>query len=304
MDDAPTEPERHRYVVASAEAGVRLDRWLADAAGVARAAARRAIDQRRVRVDGSVAAAGLAVRAGQAVEVRGAIDDRAEPPAAWAGSGLTVLGEGLGWVAIDKPAGLAVHPLDATQRRTALNAVVARRPTIVGVGEGGLRSGVVHRLDVATSGAMLFATDEGRWREFREAFSRHTARKRYVALVHGEGGLPCGDIALRLAVKRHRPARVGVVESGEAGSACSLAARVVERREGFARVEVDLHTGFLHQVRVMLAHLGRPVVGDAVYGPDPACGERLMLHAERLAIGAIDIVSPVPFGWDDVIEAG
>ncbi|MEM9253772.1 MAG: RNA pseudouridine synthase, partial [Planctomycetota bacterium] len=221
-------------------------------------------------------------------------------PAAWHDSGLKVLNEGDDWVAIDKPAGVAVHPLDATQGRTVLNAVATMRPEVVGVGEGGLRSGVVHRLDVATSGVLLFATSAARWARLRKAFTEHTAQKRYVALVHGRGALPTEPIALRLAVRQHKPARVAVVSTGQPGSDCSMAAAVTDERDAYARVTVDLHTGFLHQVRVGLAHLGRPVVGDDVYGPTPTHADRLMLHAERLTIDGIEVASPAPFGLDDV----
>lgn len=298
-DEAPAEHIEHRYTVASPDAGRRLDRWLADAAGVTRAAVRRAIDQGRVRVDGRAATAGVAVTAGQAVVIEGPLDDRATAPAPWPDAEVAVLNEEPGWVAIDKPAGMAVHPLDPTQTRTALNAVAAMRPGVVGVGEGGLRSGVVHRLDVATSGVLVFATEASRWQRLREAFVTHAAQKRYAAIVHGGGDLPDGPIRRRLAVRRHRPARVAVVGPDQRGYDCSMSARVVDQRAGFARIEIDLHTGFLHQIRVCLADLGRPVVGDAVYGPDPSPDTRLMLHAERLAIEGIDAMSPTPFTLDD-----
>ncbi|MEM6333400.1 MAG: RluA family pseudouridine synthase [Planctomycetota bacterium] len=274
--------------------GARLDRAVAELAGVSTAAARRAIEQGRVRVDGRAAAKGAAVRAGQRVEVAGAVDDRAEPPRAWAGHGLTTLAEGPGWVAIDKPAGVAVHPLGVGQDRTLLNAVAADRPGVVGVGEGGLRSGVVHRLDVPTSGVVVFATEQATWERLRAAFAEHRVEKRYAAVVHGEVVQDAAEVRLRLAVRAHRPARVGVVGPGEAGYDCSLAYRVVERRGGRTLLDVDLHTGFLHQVRVTMAHLGHPVVGDADYGVADGA-ERLMLHAERVAAGDVAALSAAPF---------
>jgi 23S rRNA pseudouridine1911/1915/1917 synthase len=218
-------------------------------------------------------------------------------PSPWPDAAIPLLAEGADWLVLHKPAGVATHPLDATQRRTALNAAIARRPELAGVGEGGLRSGVVHRLDVATSGTLLFASTQARWTRLRAAFAQHRVAKRYVALVHGRPSpWPC-PLTLRLAVRQHRPARVAVVADDRPGRDCSLSITRIETRDGRSRLEIDLHTGFLHQVRVTLAHLGCPVVGDRVYGrPDAA--DRLMLHADRLAFDDVLAECPAPFGLD------
>ncbi|MEO0586307.1 MAG: RNA pseudouridine synthase [Planctomycetota bacterium] len=288
------ESETKTWIVDATADGRRLDGALAARGGVRGAGARGATVLGRVRRDGRAAGKGAAVRAGQRVAGVGAVDDRAEPPTAWAGHGLTVLAEGAGWVAMDKPAGVAVHPLDGGQERTLLNAVAADRPGVVGVGEGGLRSGVVHRLDVGTSGVVVFATEQATWERLRAAFAEHRVSKRYAAVVHGEVAQEAAEVRLRLAVRAHRPARVGVVAAGEPGYDCSMAYRVAERREDRTLLDVDLHTGFLHQIRVSLAHLGHPVVGDADYGVADGAA-RLMLHAERVAVGEVLAESPRPF---------
>jgi len=208
------------------------------------------------------------------------------------GAPLVVLAEGEGWLAVDKPAGVAVHPLAPGERGTLLNALVARHPEVTGIGEGGLRSGVVHRLDVDTSGVLLFATDELRWLDLREAFRRHRVAKTYRALVHGRLAGE-GELVLHLSVLRHRPARVGVVEPGAGKSRrTELRWRALEEFRDTTLVEVSPRTGFLHQIRASLAHLGHPLLGDAAYGAPEGFAARHLLHAARVAVDDVAAESP------------
>jgi 23S rRNA pseudouridine1911/1915/1917 synthase len=208
------------------------------------------------------------------------------------GAPLVVLAEGEGWLAVDKPAGVAVHPLAPGERGTLLNALVARHPEVRGIGEGGLRSGVVHRLDVDTSGVLLFATDELRWLDLREAFRRHRVAKTYRALVHGRLAGE-GELVLHLSVLRHRPARVGVVEPGAGKSRrTELRWRTLEEFRDTTLVEVSPRTGFLHQIRASLAHLGHPLLGDAAYGAPEGFAARHLLHAARVAVDDVAAESP------------
>ncbi|MEM1026569.1 MAG: RNA pseudouridine synthase [Planctomycetota bacterium] len=205
---------------------------------------------------------------------------------------LRVLAEGPDWVAMDKPAGVPVHPLRPDEPGTLLGDVAAKYPQVVGVGEEGeLRSGVVHRLDVDTSGVVLFALSDERWRALREAFSTHRVRKTYAALVDGVVEQD-GEIEMHLAVTRHAPARVEVVDAelSVAGARkCSLAWRVLAVSDRSSRVEVNLHTGFLHQVRVMFAAMGNPLLGDACYAPErvAARAPRQMLHAASIEVDEV-----------------
>jgi 23S rRNA pseudouridine1911/1915/1917 synthase len=176
---------------------------------------------------------------------------------------------------------------------TLLNAVAARFPRIQAVGEAGLRSGVVHRLDAETSGAVLFALDHERWVTLRRAFQDHSAEKIYRAVVAGRMDGSREEV-MRLYVAQHKPARVRVVEEGKTPPAgtrrCDLRWKALAHAGGATLLEVRLGTGFLHQIRVMLAHLGHPVLGDPIYGaggaPAPAA-PRLLLHAHSLRLGEI-----------------
>jgi 23S rRNA pseudouridine1911/1915/1917 synthase len=283
------------WLVNEVEAGARLDVFLAGALGATRGQVRRLLAAGGVRVDGGAAglsAKGRLLGRGERVAVEEPTLAAAAAPEPEPEAALVVLAEGEGWLAVDKPAGVAVHPLAPGERGTLLNALVARHPEVTGIGEGGLRSGVVHRLDVDTSGVLLFATDELRWLDLREAFRRHRVAKTYRALVHGrlEGA---GALVLHLSVLRHRPARVGVVEPGAGRSRrTELSWRSLEVFAGTTLVEVSPRTGFLHQIRASLAHLGHPVVGDVAYGAPEGFAERHLLHAARVATGDVEAESP------------
>lgn len=315
MDSDPITVE-----VDGASAGQRLDRLLAERLGVSRARVRHLLEFGRISKGGGggrVLELGDKARptaVGERFGVVGPLRADDERPMPRPELDWRCVAEGPGWVGVDKPAGCGVHPLHPAQQDTVLNAVVARHPEIVGVGEGGLRSGVVHRLDVDTTGALLFATSEAGWRRLRGAFSAHQVEKRYLALVRGRFEGP-GRIELALAVKRHRPARVEVVELS-AGRLCRQRVRVLRRFAGATLVEVELETGFLHQIRASLAHLGHPVLGDREYGqadrptaeedrdegsahraeapPTAEGAPRPMLHAARLVFEEIELAVPPP----------
>ncbi len=236
------------------QVGQRLDRLLAERLGISRARVRHLLEVGRV----SLAERPLALsdksrpaEAGDRIEISGSLRAEDEQPVARPDLDLTIVAEGEGWLVVDKPAGRGVHPLRPDQQDTVLNAVLARHPEILGVGEGGLRSGVVHRLDVDTTGALAFVTDERLWKRLRGAFSEHRVKKDYVALVSGRiETLRRADFSL--AVTRHSPAHVDVKPGGHA---CRQRITPLEIFDDSTLVEVRLETGFLHQIRAML---GRP----------------------------------------------
>jgi 23S rRNA pseudouridine1911/1915/1917 synthase len=283
-------------VVSGERAGMRLDAFLADELRVSRAEARRLLGRGAVALDGRPAglgAKGEPLAAGQTLAVQRFAPRTHEEPIPQPELALHVLARGPGWLAVDKPAGMPVHPLDPAETGTALNFVIAHFPETGGVGEAGLRSGVVHRLDVDTSGALLFATEAGRWEQLRAGFRGHRVEKVYRALVQGqlEGG---GEIALHLAVAQHRPARVRVVEASDPRSRRTrMTWRALAQLRGATLVEARPATGFLHQIRASFAHLGHPVLGDAAYGAPPSPhAKRHLLHAAFVAYRDVEAASP------------
>jgi 23S rRNA pseudouridine1911/1915/1917 synthase len=263
-------------------AGERLDAYLAKSLGLSRRAVTRLIDAGQVRLLGRRAAKGAMLRAGDRIRVA-AFRAADEGPIPEPGRPLVVLAR----AAVDKPAGPPTHPLAPGETGTVLNAVVARFPEMVGVGEGGLRSGVVHRLDLGTSGALVFATEEAAWQRARRAFAERRVEKIYVARVHGEIEGE-HDVELVLA---HRGDHMRVVTAGGRATRTLLRALVPGRETSL--VEARPITGMMHQIRVTLAHLGHPVVGDRLYGSTVEL-ERHLLHATQLRIDEFQASSVPP----------
>jgi 23S rRNA pseudouridine1911/1915/1917 synthase len=306
------------WPVVGALVGMRVDLALGHCAGLSRSEAKRALEERRVRLGDKrilkPSDKGLLLFKDQKLSLEGFTKATDLAPTPQSVEGVHVLAEGPGWVVVHKPVGVPVHPLNPSQTQTALNHVAMLYPQINAVGEAGLRAGVVHRLDVETSGVLLFAYEQQTWLKLREAFKTHQTQKLYRALVHGRVNQPHADakmgqrLSLDLAITSHHPARVRVVTPERMSAykpsdvrACSLIYTVLKVNAETTLLEIDLLTGFLHQIRVMLSHIGHPVVNDGLYAPDlPAslspASDRLMLHARELTIPIMGIhaVSPGP----------
>jgi len=299
-----------QWSVDPAEVGTRLDRFLAARLPASRARVRSLLAGGSVQLDGrtvGLASKGATLCPGQQVAVSGFVPRARLRPRPQPEAPLRLVARGAGWLAVDKPAGQPVHPLAAGEVGTVLNALVARFPEMGGVGEGGLRSGVVHRLDVDTSGVLLFATEEARYRQLRSAFRRHRVGKTYRALVHGKLAGQ-GELVLELAVGRHRPARVRVVlpdqqSHGRTTRRTTLRWCALAAFEEATLVEVHPSTGFLHQIRVSLAWLGHPVMGDPAYGGlRSALAPRQLLHAAHVAVDDVEAASPDPPDFRRALE--
>jgi 23S rRNA pseudouridine1911/1915/1917 synthase len=285
------EDSRLELEVPSEAAGSRLDRFLAEPLG-SRARAQGLIDAQRVRVDGRVRPKRHAVRAGERIE----IDQSEEPIEAPPGDApFAIAFEDEHLMIVDKPAGVVVHPARGHRQGTLAQALAGR-------GAGGdepWRAGIVHRLDRDTSGLLVVAKSDEVHRALKALLAARRMRREYLTLVDGRPSARTGTIDAPIG--RHRRDRVLMsIDSDDPRDARTHfeIERVLPRA---TLLRVGLETGRTHQIRVHMAAIGHPVLGDRQYGGVVRYGlERQFLHAARLAFehpvtgAAIDVSSPLP----------
>lgn len=267
-------------------AGERLDRVVSIIADVSRAEATRLIESGGVGVDGEACGRGkLRLRQGQLVEVDLAMLPVEEPPAADATVVLDVVHEDADIIVLNKSAGVVVHPAPGHEGGTLVNGLLARYPEIAPVGEPN-RPGIVHRLDAGTTGLMVVARTQRAYESLVESLAGHEVGRRYFALVWGR--LESASLVIDAPIGRDSrdPLRMAVVNDGKwARTHVEVEAEFTEPHE-VSILRCSLETGRTHQIRVHLAAIGHPVVGDTVYGAGRRSldARRPMLHAAELSL--------------------
>jgi len=284
-------------------AGRRLDEVVAELAGTSRAQAARWASDGLVEVDGRPRPKSHRLRGGE----RLAWTPPQAPPAGRPVAEdrpLAVRYEDDRLLVVAKPAGLVVHPGPGHATGTLVNALLGRAGTSLSAGGGAAdRPGIVHRLDKDTSGLLLVAKDDATHLALTRDLAARRVERRYLALVQGR--LPAEAGTVDAPVRRHPRdrKRMAVVEAG--GRRAVTHWRVLETFPAVQLVEATLETGRTHQVRVHLAALRHPLVGDRAYGADPTLAARLgvgrpFLHAWRLAFPhpadgrRVELTEPLP----------
>lgn len=256
------------------------------------------IEAGAVRVRGKRAKKGDRVAAGDVIELeREPVSGDALRPVADPSLDLPVLLERADFVAIDKPAGIPSQPLRAGELGTVANFVVARWPECAAIGDDPRDGGLVHRLDIGTSGVLIAARTPDAYRRLRDAFGSGQVEKHYLALVDGrpvsrESDAPLVQRGNHVAVDHTDGLAAYTQFLVERGSASHALVRCIAR------------TGRMHQVRAHLAHVGAPITGDALYGGAALPGhEGFYLHASRVVLPDATIEAPLPARFTAALAA-
>ena len=298
--------ERRRFV--ADKPATRLDRFLVQRLPAhSRAEIQRWIKEGRVTVNGRVARkTGMSLDAGDDV----ALEIPEPPPTDLIPEDipLTVLYEDDDVIAIDKPAGMVVHPAAGHASGTLVNAILYHFPELEGVGEGG-RPGIVHRLDKDTSGVILVAKHPQAHRHLQAQFKDRTVSKTYLALVHGHLSPKQGIIDAPIGRHPRHRQRMAVV-AADKGRAAQTEYHVRAFYGPTTLVAAFPRTGRTHQIRVHFASIGHPVVGDVLYGRRDVYGlGRHFLHAHKIRFRRpgdnawIEVVSPLPPDLQRLLDA-
>lgn len=308
--DLPELPCSRRHLRAPASAaGERIDRYLARVLDLARNQVQNLLRDGRVTVNGTPLKPSYLLRGDER------IDCRIPPPRP---TGLTpeagpirLLHQDEHVLVVDKPAGLIVHPGAGLRSGTLVNRLLHHHPEIAGVGSPE-RPGIVHRLDMGTSGALAVARTDTAYRRFSRAFAEREVGKLYLAVVYGRPDPATG--AIELPIGRHPTfrTRMAIVSESRGGRPATTRYSVLASGTGVSLLEVELLTGRTHQIRVHCKAIGHPLVGDPGYGEHrwrglpPALRRSLRefprpaLHARKLTLPSLSggpsasYTAPVP----------
>jgi len=288
------EPREGRFEAAAGEAGARLDVVLAARAGLSRSVAQRLIDDGLVTIEGARVRKRHALRAGE--EVRWEFPPERPPAMTAEEVPYAVVYEDEWMMVVDKPAGVVVHPAPGHEHGTLAQGLVARGAR----GGHELRPGIVHRLDMDTSGLLIVAKSDEAYRIFVAAMERRDIKRVYLALLYGD--LPQAEGTIDAPMGRHFRDRKRMSLHSAKPRRAVTHFRVLGRAAGYTLVRVQLETGRTHQIRVHFAALGHPVAGDVQYGrrPRPDGLDRQFLHAARLSLvhpqdeRRLEFASPLP----------
>lgn len=309
------------HTVDEAESGQRIDAMLAMLLdSYSRVFLRKVVQDGNAKIDGIVVKPSFKVRAGQSVRVElpPPPDDGPKPE----DIPLQVIFEDEAMIAIDKPAGMVVHPAKGNWKGTLASALAFRFKDLSDVG-GPTRPGIVHRLDRDTSGIILIAKSNAVHLALSEQFEQRTIAKQYFALVIGKVEFDRDVINLPIGPHPYQRDKMAIRKDHPQSKAAETRYEVVERFEGISAVRVEPKTGRTHQIRVHMDHIGAPVLCDRLYAgharitkgellkrlakkqpPQPdderVLLERQALHAQRIQFthptsgNVIELESPLP----------
>jgi 23S rRNA pseudouridine1911/1915/1917 synthase len=284
-----------RYIFSADAGGVRLDKFVGEKCpGLSRTHAQKLIAEGHVTVNGRAARPSLKLNTGDKIEVM--IPPEPASRIAPEDIQLDIVYEDEDLLVIDKPPGMAVHPAPGTPGHTLVNAVLAYLPGLEGDLDT-LRPGIVHRLDKDTSGLIIVAKNRVAQADLSGQFKLRSVSKKYIVLVKGRLAPEKGVIEAAIGRDPRHRQRMAVVSRGREAR---TEYRVLKYIRGNSLLEIRPETGRTHQIRVHLAAIGFPVVGDERYGVKSPYLARQFLHASGLGFrlpstgNYVEFESPLP----------
>ena len=278
-----------RIISGTLPGGERLDKALAQASGLSRERIKALMGEGRIALDGAVAAqASLKTAPGTRFAIT--VPEAAPAEAVAQDIPLTIVFEDAHLIVVDKPAGLVVHPAAGNLDGTLVNALLHHcHGQLSGIG-GVARPGIVHRIDKDTSGLLVVAKTDAAHEGLARHFADHSIHRAYLALVGGNPRPPAGTVRGAIARSSTNRKKMALVEDGR-GKHAVTHFRTLEEFTGAALVECRLETGRTHQVRVHMASIGHPLLGDPVYGRNPQRLRPILsqLHFARQALHAAEL---------------
>ena len=254
--------ENHTFEVGPEEVSVRLDQYLVTVLPetVSRSHLKKLIDSGQILVDGKPAKPHHKIKPGEKIEI--SFEEPASPELKAENIPLEVIYEDDDIIVINKQPGIAVHPAPGSRSGTIVNALLFHCRKLSDLNEG--RPGIVHRLDKDTSGVMVAAKNNASHAELARQFKDRAVKKNYLALVKGVVELDNGVVDLPIG--RHPSNRQKMAVRYDSERKAVTEYKVIKRFDGFTLVMLDLKTGRTHQIRVHMAYIGHPVLGDEKYG--------------------------------------
>jgi len=276
------------HVVGPELAGKRLDVALARLEPtLSRAQVQRLIEQGEVTVAGGVAKPAHKLRAGERIE--GSVPEPVATHLSAQAIPLVILHEDADLVVIDKPAGMVVHPAAGHAQGTLVNALLHHCRDLSGIG-GELRPGIVHRLDKGTSGVLVVAKHDRAHRALAAQWKLHSIDREYQAFVRGAPRAESGTVDAPIG--RHPTDRKRMSTRARVGRSAVTHWRVEERLREATLLRVRLETGRTHQIRVHMASIAMPVLGDPVYGGGRALPRAISIARQALHAALLGFTHP------------
>ena len=277
---------KQSYLVPEEFQGERIDKYLSEACcGLTRSYLQKLLKSQLVEVDGKAVKNSYRVSAGETVELE--VPEAVEPEIEAESIPLDILYEDKDIILINKPKGMVVHPAAGHYSQTLVNGLMYHcRGELSGI-NGVMRPGIVHRIDMDTTGVLIVCKNDFAHNSIAEQLKVHSITRKYYAIVHGVIGEDEGTVDAPIG--RHPVDRKKTSINYKNGKHAVTHYRVLERFKQFTYVECQLETGRTHQIRVHMASLNHPLLGDSVYGPSKC---PFKLQGQTLHAGVLGIIHP------------